>query len=110
MGNLTATSPPDQPEERPYYRLRLFVAGDEPNSAQARALLERLCTEALAGRYEIHIVDVFENYRAALENQVVAVPTLIVESPPPIRYIVGSLSEEDKVRTVLGLPPSESTR
>jgi len=87
----------------PFYRLRLFVAGDEPNSAKARAVLTRLCEEHLRGRYEIHVVDIFEDYRAAIEHRVVVVPALIVESPPPPRAIVGSLSDEEKVLTALGL-------
>ncbi len=93
---------PRRRSETPY-RLRLFVAGNEPHSAQARATLERLCQHALRGRCHIEVVDVFQDYRAALEHHVVAVPTLIVEEPPPVRYIVGSLSDEATVRAVLGI-------
>jgi len=67
------------------------VAGDEPNSLRARATLERLCDEYLRGRCEIQVVDVFEDYQAAIDQHVIVVPTLIVESPPPRRVIVGSL-------------------
>jgi protein-disulfide isomerase len=49
------------------------------------------------------VVDVFQNYQAALEYQVVAVPTLIIEEPPPVRYIVGSLSDEAVLRAALGI-------
>jgi circadian clock protein KaiB len=94
---------PRRPAE-PFYRLRLFVAGNEPHSAQARATLERLCQHALRGRCEIEVVDVFQNYQAALEYQVVAVPTLIIEEPRPVRYIVGSLTDEATVRAALGIP------
>ena len=87
----------------PLYRLRLFVAGDEPNSLKAKAVLSRLCDEYLKDRCEIRIVDVFEDYQAAIENGVSVVPALIVEAPPPERTIVGSLSDEYKVLAALGL-------
>ncbi|HOT93301.1 MAG TPA: circadian clock KaiB family protein [Anaerolineae bacterium] len=85
------------------YRLRLFVAGQEPNSVQAVATLRRLRETHLQGHCELSIVDVFEDYRAAIEQHVVAVPTLIIESPPPRRVIVGSLADEDKLLAVLGI-------
>ncbi len=91
-----------------FFRLRLFVAGGEPNSAKARAVLARIAEQHLKDRCEIIVVDVQEDYRAALNHQVVAVPTLIVESPPPRRVIVGSLREEDKVLACLGIVPEGS--
>jgi len=90
-------------ERMPVYRFRLFVAGDEPNSQKARAVLARLCDTHLKDRYEMQIVDVFENYQAAIDHGVIVVPTLIVESPPPVKTIVGSLADEQKVLALLGL-------
>lgn len=86
------------------FRLRLFVAGDEPHSLTARQILARLCEQHLKGRCEVIVVDVLRDYQAALRHRVVVVPTLIVEAPPPERIIVGSLSDEEKVLAVLGLP------
>lgn len=85
------------------YRLRLFVAGDEPNSHRAKETLSRLCEAHLKDRYEISVVDVLQDYQAALRHRVVAVPTLMVEAPPPERVIVGSLSDEAKVLAALGI-------
>lgn len=85
------------------YRFRLFIAGHEPNSRKAKAVLSRLAGEYLKDRCEILVVDVFEDYEAAIQYGVSVVPTLILESPPPVRTIVGSLSDEDKVMTALGL-------
>lgn len=90
--------------DKPLYRMRLFVAGNEPNSARARDVLARLCAAHLQGRCEIEVVDVFEDYQAAISHHIVAVPTLIVEAPPPRRVIVGSLADEGKVLAILGLP------
>ncbi len=90
-------------KNKPFFRLRLFIAGEEPNSSRAMSIITRLCEERLRDRYELQIVDVFKDYRAAIEHRVVAVPCLIVESPEPRRVIVGSLNEENKLLTALGL-------
>jgi circadian clock protein KaiB len=93
----------DPEGELEFYRFRLFVAGEEPNSLKAKAVLERLGNERLKGRFEIHVVDVFQDYQAAINHKVTIVPTLIIESPPPPKVIVGSLSDEEKVLQALGL-------
>ncbi len=90
------------------YSLRLFVAGEEPNSVKAVANLIRLCEEYLKGRYELHIVDIFKDYQVAIAQQIIVVPTLIVESPPPRRTILGSLTDENKLLVELGLLPKGS--
>lgn len=91
-------------DETPSYRLRLFVAGQEPNSVRAMAVLTRLQEEHLKDRCELYIVDVFQDYQAAIDQHIVAVPALVVESPPPRRVIVGSLADEKKLLAALGLP------
>lgn len=103
MASDKAITKNDPPGDVSFYRLRLFIAGDEPNSAQAKAALTRLCDKYLRGRCEIQIVDVFEDYQAAIDYGVSVVPTLIVESPLPARTVVGSLSDENKVLAALGL-------
>lgn len=99
------TGKPDKSgaKKKPFYRFRLFVAGDEPNSFKARSVLTRLCDKHLKDRYEIRVVDVFEDYQTAMAHGVIVVPTLIVETPPPARTIVGSLADEEKVLALLGL-------
>ncbi|NLH72913.1 MAG: circadian clock protein KaiB [Verrucomicrobia bacterium] len=94
--------------DAPVYRFRLFVAGDEPNSRQARATLERLCADQLRGRAQIQVVDVFADYQAAVEYRVIVVPTLIIEAPPPTRIIVGSLTDAGPLLDALGLAQGES--
>ena len=88
---------------KPRYLLRLFIAGDEPNSAKAKAMLARLCDTVLRHNCQVTVVDLLQDYQAAIEYQVMVVPTLIVEWPPPVRSILGSLTDEDKVLAVLGL-------
>ncbi len=87
----------------PFYRLRLFVAGQELNSVRALAVLTHLQEEHLQGCCELVVVDVFQDYQAAIEEHIIAVPALIIESPPPRRVIVGSLADESKLLTMLGL-------
>jgi circadian clock protein KaiB len=91
----------------PVYRLRLFVAGNEPSSRQARATLERLRATHLRDRCELEVVDVFADYQAAIEHRVLVVPTLRIESPPPVRILIGSLDDEAQVLAALGLDREE---
>lgn len=89
------------------YRLLLFVAGNEPNSVRAKEVLHHICKKYLHGRCEIKIVDVYEDYRSAIDHQVILVPTLIVESPSPEKIIAGSLNDEKKLLLAIGLTDKE---
>jgi len=82
-------------EER--YVLRLFVAGNEPNSQSARENLAQLCQQHLKARCEVEIVDVLEDLDAALANNVLLTPTLLLVAPPPRVTVLGNLSDHQKV-------------
>jgi circadian clock protein KaiB len=96
-------APTSASEERPYYRIILFVAGDERNSRVARENLARLCAKDLQGRCDVEIVDVLENFAAALEHQVLLTPCLLWVEPPPGAMIIGNLSDLERVRSALHL-------
>ncbi|MDA8201598.1 MAG: circadian clock protein KaiB [Chloroflexi bacterium] len=83
--------------------LRLYVTGRSPKCLRAVANLRQVCEEHLAGRYRIEVVDLLENPRLAADDQIFAVPTLVRRLPPPIRKIVGDLSDEDRVLVGLQL-------
>jgi circadian clock protein KaiB len=85
------------------FRLRLFVAGDGPNSVRALLNLTELCDRHLRGRHEIEVVDVLLEPQRALSEGVYLTPTLVKVSPDPVRRIVGSLSESRPVLEALGL-------
>jgi circadian clock protein KaiB len=85
------------------FRLRLFVAGDGPNSVRALANLTELCDRHLRGRHEIEVVDVLREPQRALSEGVYLTPTLVKVSPDPVRRVVGSLSESRPVLEALGL-------
>ena len=88
---------------RVIFKLRLYVAGDALNSAQALANLTALCGEHLAGRHEIEVVDVFRDPKRALADGIFMTPTLLKLAPSPVRRIVGTLSQTQPVLQALGL-------
>ncbi len=79
------------------YVLRLYVAGATPRSTQAIASIKALCEEHLQGRYELEVIDIYQQPALAQGEQIVAVPTLIKQLPPPLRKLVGDMSNEDRV-------------
>jgi circadian clock protein KaiB len=81
--------------------LRLYTAGQTPKSLAALDNLKRLCEEHLAGRYRIEVVDLLKNPRLAKDDQIVAIPTLVRQLPPPLRKIIGDLSDTE--RALVGL-------
>lgn len=85
------------------YKLRLYVAGDAQNSAQAVANLMALCEEHLRDRYQIELVNVFREPERALADAIFMTPTLLKLSPAPVRRIVGTLSPMQVVLDALGL-------
>jgi circadian clock protein KaiB len=89
------------------WRLRLYVAGQTPKSIAALANLKRLCEEHLAGRYRIEIVDLQQQPRLARRDEIVVIPTLVRQLPPPIRKIIGDLSNQQKVLVGLDVLPGE---
>lgn len=89
--------------QRQQFKFRLYVAGDALNSAQARANLAALCRDKLADRHAIEVIDVFKEPRRALEDGIFMTPTLVKLAPPPVRRLVGTLSEVHTVLLALGL-------
>lgn len=89
----------------PTFKFLLYVADDTPNSALAVANLTALCQEYLPGRHEIEIVDVFKESKRALADRIFMTPILIRLAPSPVRRIVGTLSQKEKVLQALGLQP-----
>ena len=80
-----------------HYNLRLYVAGRTANSMEAIANLRRLCDEHLAGRHTVEIIDLSQDPKLAAQDQIVALPTLVRRLPPPLKRIIGKLSDVDKV-------------
>jgi circadian clock protein KaiB len=89
------------------YVFRLFVAGHESNSTQARVNLTRLCEEHLKGRHQIKVVDVLQDAAVAYKNNVLLTPTLILIKPRPKVTVLGNLGETRQVLAALRLMGDE---
>lgn len=83
------------------YILKLYVTGKTPRAELAIANLRRICEEELRGEYEMQVIDVLEHPQLAEDEKILATPTLIKRLPPPLRRVIGDLSDKDKV--LLGL-------
>jgi circadian clock protein KaiB len=90
------------------YELRLYVAGQTPRSLEAFSNLKRICEEHLQGRYSIEVIDLLVNPRLARGDQIVAIPTLVRRLPEPLRKIIGTLSDTERVLVGLDLRPCKS--
>lgn len=92
-------------EEPEQWNLRLYVAGQTPKSLLALANLKKYCEEHLPGRYQIEVIDLIEHPQLAEGDQIVAVPTLVRKLPPPMKRIIGDLSNKERVLVGLDLKP-----
>lgn len=87
------------------WELRLYVAGQTPRSLAAMENLRRMCEEHLKGRYRIEVVDLLEHPQLSRDDQILALPTLVRRLPPPMRKIIGDLSNIERVLVGLQLRP-----
>ena len=90
------------------YVLRLYVAGSNLHSVRAIENTRRLCTEYLPGRFELHVIDLYQQPTLAQRDRILTVPTLVKVSPPPAVMFVGDLSNQDKILRGLGIVPRKS--
>jgi circadian clock protein KaiB len=80
-----------------HYNLRLYVAGQTPKSIAAIANLRRICEEHLAGRYTVEVIDLLVQPQLAAGDQILAVPTLVRRLPSPLKRVIGSLANTERV-------------
>ncbi len=92
-----------------FYTLRLYVAGQTPKSIQAFENLKKICETHLSGRYAIEVIDLLKNPKLAKGDQIIAVPTLVRRLPPPIRKIIGDLSNTERVLIGLDIVPQKDS-
>ena len=89
------------------YNLRLYVAGQTPKSLTAIANLRNICDEYLAGRYTVEVIDLLKTPQLAEGDQIVALPTLVRYLPPPLKRIIGTLSDTERVLVGLDIRPRD---
>jgi circadian clock protein KaiB len=87
------------------YVLRLYVTGMTPKSVRAIVNVKRICEEHLRGRYELDIIDIYQQPKLARGEQIIAVPTLIKKLPKPLRLLIGDMSDDARVLLGLDLVP-----
>ncbi len=85
------------------YVLRLFVSGMTPRSTRAVQNVRAICEAHLQGRYDLEVIDIYQQPTLARGEQIIAAPTLVKKSPAPLRYIIGDLSGTERVLRGLDL-------
>ncbi len=85
------------------FLLRLYVAGTTQRSMTAITNIRKICEDNLKGRYLLEVIDLYQQPKLAAGDQIVALPTLIKKIPPPLRRIIGDLSDTEKVLIGLDL-------
>jgi circadian clock protein KaiB len=86
--------------------LRLYVAGQSPRSLRALSNIRRICSDQLPGRHDLEVIDLYQQPELAQDAQIVALPTLVRQSPRPPRMLIGDLSNTTDVLRELDLPPA----
>ena len=107
MVGPTEGTDPSQPRSK--FLLKLFVAGADSRAQAAITNLRRICDEELPGQYELEVIDVLERPDEAEHAKILATPTLIKQLPPPLRRVIGDLSDRDKLLLGLEVRPSTSS-
>lgn len=92
-------------KETATYVLRLYIAGTTPRSLRAVANVKAVCEEHLKDRYELEVIDLYQQPVLAKGEQIIAAPTLIKKLPEPLRRIIGDMSSTEKILVGLDLRP-----
>lgn len=87
----------------PRYVLRLYVAGMSPRSVRAIANIKQICEEYLQDRYDLAVIDLYQEPSWAAREQIIALPTLVKRLPLPVQYLIGDLSDRERVLLELSL-------
>ncbi|MFB3888870.1 MAG: circadian clock KaiB family protein [Candidatus Bathyarchaeia archaeon] len=95
----------EAPKEK--YTLRLYVTGMTPKSTQAIRNLRKICEEYLQGRYELEVIDIYQQPELAREGQLIAAPTLVKKLPLPVRKLIGDMSDKERVLYGLNIIPKK---
>lgn len=86
------------------YQLRLYVTGTTPQSTLAITNLKEVCEAHLKGRYDLEVVDLYQQPELARGREILVAPTLVKQLPVPVRRLIGDLSNRRKVLLALDVP------
>lgn len=87
------------------YLLRLYVAGATAKSSHAIVNIKSVCEEHLKGRYDLEVIDIYQQPVLAKGDQIIATPTLVKKLPAPLRKFIGSLADKERILVGLDLKP-----
>ena len=93
--------------EHAVYSLRLYITGSTPKSTRAVHNLMQMCQEHLAGRYDLEVIDIYQQPALAQVDDIIAVPTLLKKQPLPVQKLLGDLSNAQQLVASLGPSPSQ---
>ena len=102
-GRKSNNGKPRRKDAIDFFRLRLYVAGHTPKSEAALENLRTICEQHLSNHYQLEVIDLQKNPQLASGDQILAIPTLVRRLPPPIKKIVGDLSQTERVLVGLDL-------
>jgi circadian clock protein KaiB len=91
-----------------FWNLRLYIAGETPRSRAALENVQKICDEHVPGKYHVEVIDLLKHPQLAAGDQIVAVPTLVRRLPPPLKRLIGDLSNSKSVLVGLDLRPGET--
>ncbi len=89
------------------YVLRLYITGITPRSTLAIASVKKICEEHLKGRYELEVIDIYQQPNLARGEQIIAAPTLVKKLPLPLRRLIGDMSDAEKFLVGIDLKPKK---
>jgi circadian clock protein KaiB len=94
--------------KREKYILRLYVTGLTQRSTKAITNVKGFCETYLKGRYELEVIDIYQQPHLAKGEQIIAAPTLIKKLPLPLRKLIGDMSDKEKFLVGIDLQPRKS--
>jgi len=89
--------------DEPMFLLRLYVPGQTPNSLRAISMIREVCEECLQGRYQLQVVDIYQQPALAEKDHILVAPTLVRKAPGPLRRLIGNLANRERILAGLGL-------
>jgi circadian clock protein KaiB len=100
---------PQKPKSKEYV-LRLYIAGTTSRSIRAVANIKEICESSLKNRYDLEVIDIYQQPVLVKGEQIIAAPTLVKQLPLPLRKFIGDMSDTERILVGLDLRPKDQNR
>jgi len=100
---------PQKPKSKEYV-LRLYIAGTTSKSVRAVANIKEICESSLKNRYDLEVIDIYQQPVLVKGEQIIAAPTLVKQLPLPLRKFIGDMSDTERILVGLDLRPKDQDR